>query len=362
WLIIAVTHMGTQPQALEEAGGEGATTYNNEFIVIPAHRPWRPPFNVKPRVDGPQIAKVVGPEGEEIYCDAFGRVKIQFPWDRYSNSDDKASCWVRVSQGWAGSQYGMVAIPRVGHEVIVDFLEGDPDQPIITGRTYNATNQPPYELPAHKTRTVLRTETHQGDDYNELRFEDQAGKEEIYVHAQKDVNVLVENDRIDNIKHNLHLDVENERFSHIKVNDHLTVEGESRQHTKGNYTLAVDGSMHLKQGKALLLDAGNEVHLKAGNKIVLDAGMELTLNVNGNFIKLDMSGVSLVGAALNLNAGGSASSGRGYGGILPIAPSGLQPALPLAPALLTAAQTATLKAAAPFCEECEKCKNGECEI
>ncbi|WP_181318700.1 hypothetical protein [Photobacterium kishitanii] len=118
----------------------------------------------------------------------------------------------------------------------------------------------------------------------------------------------------------------------------------------------------MKQGQALLLDAGNEVHHKAGNKIVLDAGMELTLNVNGNFIKLDMSGVSLVGAALNLNAGGSASSGRGYGGILPTAPSGLQPALPLAPALLTAAQTATLKAAAPFCEECEKCKNGECEI
>ncbi|KJG10586.1 type VI secretion protein VgrG, partial [Photobacterium iliopiscarium] len=192
WLIIAVTHVGTQPQALEEAGGEGATTYNNEFVVIATHRPWRPPFNAKPTVDGPQIAMVVGPEGEEIYCDEFGRVKLQFPWDRYSNSNDNASCWVRVSQGWAGSQYGMVALPRVGHEVIVSFLEGDPDQPIITGRTYHATNQPPYELPAHKTRTVLRTETHQGDGYNELRFEDQAGKEEIYVRAQKDVNVLVE--------------------------------------------------------------------------------------------------------------------------------------------------------------------------
>ena len=146
------------------------------------------------------------------------------------------------------------------------------------------------------------------------------------------------------------------------MNDHLTVDGESRQHVKGDSTLTVDGSLHMKQGKALLLDAGNEVHLKAGNKIILDAGKELTLNVNGNFIKLDASGVSLVGTALNLNTGGSASSGSGYGGILPIMPSGLQPAPSLVPALLTAAQTATLKAAAPFCEECEKCKDGECEI
>ncbi|PSU87161.1 type VI secretion system tip protein VgrG, partial [Photobacterium kishitanii] len=329
WLIIAVTHMGTQPQALEEAGGEGATTYNNEFIVIPAHRPWRPPFNVKPRVDGPQIAKVVGPEGEEIYCDAFGRVKIQFPWDRYSNSDDKASCWVRVSQGWAGSQYGMVALPRVGHEVIVDFLEGDPDQPIITGRSYNATNQPPYELPAHKTRTVLRTETHQGDGYNELRFEDQAGKEEIYVHAQKDVNVLVENDRTDSIKHNLHLDVENERFSHIKVNDHVTVEGESRQHVKGDQTLMIDGTLHLKQGKAILNDAGNEIHIKAGNKVVIESGAEITLKAGGSFIKIDASGVSFVGAAVNLNSGGNAGRGAGYAGVSPLLPGAVEPAMTL---------------------------------
>ncbi|WP_318466919.1 type VI secretion system tip protein TssI/VgrG, partial [Photobacterium leiognathi] len=115
----------------------------------------------------------------EIYCDEYGRVKVSFPWDRYANHDDKASCWLRVSQGWAGAQYGMVALPRVGHEVIVSFLDGDPDQPIITGRTYNATHQPPYSLPGNKTRTVLRTATHQGEGYNELRFEDQAGKEEI---------------------------------------------------------------------------------------------------------------------------------------------------------------------------------------
>ncbi|KJG59606.1 type VI secretion protein VgrG [Photobacterium kishitanii] len=363
WLIIAVTHIGTQPQALEEAGGEGATTYNNEFIVIPAHRPWRPPFNVKPQVDGPQIAKVVGPEGEEIYCDTYGRVKIQFPWDRYSNSDDKASCWVRVSQGWAGSQYGMVALPRVGHEVIVSFLEGDPDQPIITGRTYNATNQPPYELPAHKTRTVLRTETHQGDGYNELRFEDQAGKEEIYVHAQKDVNVLVENDRTDNIKHNLHLDVANERFSHIKANDHLTVEGESRQHTKGNYTLAVDGSLHMKQGKALLLDAGNEVHLKAGSKIVIEAGAELTLKAGGSFVKIDASGVSISGAAINLNSGGSAGNGSGYAGVSPLLPGAIEAAAQLeqVPPLFLEALLTASQANVPLLPLCGLQTDGQCQ-
>ncbi|WP_242452945.1 type VI secretion system Vgr family protein, partial [Photobacterium damselae] len=255
-------------------------------------------------------------------CDEFGRVKIQFPWDRYSNNDDNASCWVRVSQGWAGTQYGMVALPRVGHEVIVNFFEGDPDQPIITGRTYNATNKPPYDLPAHKTRTVLRTETHQGDGYNELRFEDQAGKEEIYVHAQKDMNLLVENDRKDDIKHDLHLDVTNERFTHIKANDHLTVDGESRSHTKGNKTVVTDASLHLKQGNGLLVDAGREIHLKGGNKIVIEAGAELTLKAGGSFIKIDGSGVSIVGSKINLNSGGSAGSGSGYAGSAPALPMG----------------------------------------
>ncbi|HDX8597936.1 TPA: type VI secretion system tip protein VgrG, partial [Aeromonas dhakensis] len=169
--------------ALEEEGGSGPTVYHNEFCVVKASTTWRarigsPEAPHKPMVDGPQIAMVVGPEGEEIYCDEHGRVKLQFPWDRYGSSNDQSSCWVRVSQGWAGGQYGMMAIPRIGHEVIVSFLEGDPDQPIVTGRTYHATNRPPYELPANKTRTVLRTETHQGEGFNELRFEDQAGQEE----------------------------------------------------------------------------------------------------------------------------------------------------------------------------------------
>ncbi|MCW0504534.1 type VI secretion system tip protein VgrG [Aeromonas piscicola] len=320
WQIVSITHSGTQPQALEEEGGDGPTTITNAFSVVKAQQTWRPRLERKPMVDGPQIASVVGPEGEEIYCDEHGRVKLQFPWDRYGSSNDQSSCWVRVSQGWAGGQYGMMAIPRIGHEVIVSFLEGDPDQPIVTGRTFHATNRPPYDLPANKTRTVLRTETHQGEGFNELRFEDQAGQEEIYIHGQKDLNVAIENDAAWHIKHDEHRDIDNERVTRIKANDHLTVEGEKRDRIKGDYSLTVDASLHQKIAQALLVDAGQEVHFKAGNKIVLEAGSELTLKVGGSFVKVDPSGVTLVGPTIKMNSGGSPGNGSGWGGQAPSLP------------------------------------------
>nr|WP_202607401.1 type VI secretion system tip protein TssI/VgrG [Dickeya dadantii] len=195
WQVVAVTHSGQQPQALEEESGGEPTTLSNSFEVVKATTTWRAAMPYKPMVDGPQIATVVGPAGEEIYCDQYGRIKLQFPWDRYGASDDQSSCWVRVSQGWAGGQYGLIAIPRIGHEVVVSFLEGDPDQPIVTGRTFHATNPSPYPLPASKTRTSLRTSTHKGAGFNELRFEDQAGQEEVFIHAQKDMNTVVLNNR-----------------------------------------------------------------------------------------------------------------------------------------------------------------------
>ncbi|WP_279450285.1 type VI secretion system tip protein TssI/VgrG [Aeromonas hydrophila] len=329
WQIVRIQHTGLQPQALEEEGGCGPTVYHNEFGVVKASTTWRarigsPEAPHKPMVDGPQIAIVVGPEGEEIYCDEHGRVKLQFPWDRYGSSNDQSSCWVRVSQGWAGGQYGMMAIPRIGHEVIVSFLEGDPDQPIVTGRTYHATNRPPYELPANKTRTVLRTETHKGEGFNELRFEDQAGQEEIYIHGQKDLNVLIENDAAWHIKHDQHTDIDNERVTRIKANDHLTVEGEKRDQIKADYSLTVDASLHQKLGQSLLVEAGQEVHIKVGDKLVLEAGSEITLKGGGSFVKVDPSGIKLVGPAIKLNAGGSTGSGSGWGGKAPVVPKGVE--------------------------------------
>jgi type VI secretion system secreted protein VgrG len=320
WQVVRIHHIGEQPQALEEEGGNGATVYHNRFGVVKQSQTWRPMIPHKPMVDGPQMARVVGPEGEEIYCDEHGRVKLQFPWDRYGEGNEQSSCWVRVSQDWAGGQYGMMAIPRIGHEVIVSFLEGDPDQPIVTGRTYHATNRPPYELPANKTRTVLRTETHQGEGFNELRFEDQAGQEEIYIHGQKDLNVLIQNDAAWHIKHDQHTDIDNQRVTRIKANDHLTVEGEKRDHIKADYSLTVDTSMHQKLGQSLLVEAGQEVHIHVGDKMVLEAGSEITLKGGSSFVKVDPSGIKLVGPAIKLNAGGSPGEGSGWAGCLPDLP------------------------------------------
>ncbi|MEI7214457.1 type VI secretion system tip protein VgrG [Pectobacterium versatile] len=359
WQTVSVTHVGQQPQALEEESGGEPTTMSNSFAVVKGTTTWRAAMPYKPMVDGPQIATVVGPTGEEIYCDQYGRVKLQFPWDRYGASNDQSSCWVRVSQGWAGGQYGMIAIPRIGHEVIVSFLEGDPDQPIVTGRTFHATNRPPYDLPAHKTRTVLRTETHQGEGFNELRFEDQAGQEEIYIHGQKDLNALVENDVVWHIKHDAHTDIDNERVTRIKANDHLTVENEKRDHIKGEHSLTVDASMHQKLGQALLVEAGEEVHVKAGVKIVLEAGAELTLKVGGSFIKIDPSGVSVVGAAININSGGSAGNGSGWAGQIPILPGSVA-VPPAPPATLPApAIHKSMESMSPLVKPCPLAKGGK---
>ncbi|MDE1311005.1 type VI secretion system tip protein VgrG [Vibrio aestuarianus] len=324
WLVVEAHHQGKQPQALEEEGGSGATTYNNQFTLIPATITWRATPKTKPQTDGPCMAHVVGPDGEEIFCDEHGRVKLHFPWDRYSNGDEYSSCWVRVSQGWAGSQYGMMAIPRIGHEVIVSFLNGDPDQPIVTGRTYHASNKAPYTLPDNKTKTVLRSETHQGEGFNELSFEDQAAQEKIYLHAQKDYEALVLNDATSHIKHDSHLTVDNDRFSHIKNNQHLTVEGESREAVQGNRTLIINGSLHVKSGQVWVNEAGDEIHIKAGQKVVIEAGSEITVKAGGSFVKVDPAGVHLSGAGVNLNSGGSAGNGSGFSGDLPLLPGELE--------------------------------------
>ena len=301
WLITDVFHKGEQPQALEEMGGEGATTYSNQFNGVPAALSWRADINAKPKVNGAQIAIVVGPEGEEIYCDEFGRVKVQFPWDRYGNGDELSSCWIRVSNAWAGSQYGVVALPRIGHEVIVEYLEGDPDQPIITGRAFNSMNLHPYDLPENVSKTMIRTQSHQGEGYNELLFEDQAEQEKISTIAQKDLNLEVLNDRIETVHNDSHVSIENSRQQSIKVNDHLKVTGETRVNIKGNKTSVTQAGLQRKQAQNLVIDAGLDIQLSGASSVVLDAGNEITLAGGGSFIKVDASGVHVSGAAINLN-------------------------------------------------------------
>ncbi|WP_328716267.1 type VI secretion system tip protein VgrG [Halomonas elongata] len=322
WQVVKVVHAGEQPQALGEdaAQADGMTRYHNTLTLTPDDTAWRPAPEPKPRVDGPQVAFVVGPEGEEIHCDAHGRVRCQFPWDRYAEPNETASAWLRVSQGWAGGGYGMMAIPRIGHEVIVSFLEGDPDQPIITGRTYHAVNTPPYELPAHKTRTVLRTQTHQGEGFNELRFEDQHDQEQIWVHAQKDLELLTENDRTEEIRRDSHLAVKRDRVSELDRDDHLTVHGERRTQIDGDDHLNVGQTRHEKIGRAQLVEAGSEVHHKAGMKVVVEAGAEITLKAGGSFLKLDPSGVTINGPSVKINSGGSPGSGTGQGAQAPVLP------------------------------------------
>ena len=325
WLLTSITHTGTQPQALEEEGGSEPTTYHNQFKAIPADLTWCPQTPHRPLMDGPQIAIVTGQEGEEIHCDEHGRVKVRFPWDRYSKNNEHSSAWLRVSQGWAGGQYGFMALPRIGHEVIVSFLDGDPDQPIITGRTHHVTSTPPYGLPEHKTRTTLKTKTHKGEGSNELRFEDEADQEQIYLHAQKDLDLRTEHNRTEVIKNDSHLTVENNRFSQIKGDDHCTVGGDKRESIGGDCSQSIGGTFHQKSARTIASEAGTQVHHKAGAKVVLDAGAEITISAGGSFIKLDPSGVTLSGPGIKINSGGGPGSGGGQSVADPALPNHLQP-------------------------------------
>lgn len=364
WTVVSVRHHGKQPQALEESGGGGATTYHNDFKLIPATHTWRTLPTLKPTAQGPEIAVVVGPEGEEIHCDAYGRVRIRFPWDRYHANDDSASCWIRVAQGLAGPQYGFMALPRVGNEVVVSFLNGDPDQPIVTGRTYHETNTPPYALPANKTKTVLRSQTHQGQGFNELSFEDQSGQERLYLHAQKDMETDVLNDQVVTIKHDQHTTIESERFTHIKQTDHLKVDGDSNHQIGQDHSLNVAGNMHHQTSQRYALSANDEVHIKAGQKVVIEASSEITLKAGGSFIKIDASGVSLVGSGINLNSGGSAGSGKGVAGKLPSLPLGIES--PKAPENLLPIQislpvlVSMAMGNVPIAKVCGRQTDGEC--
>ena len=363
WLLTEIHHEGKQPQVLEESvtshteASDGFQQgYHNRFTATPWTVLYRPPLNhPKPRILGSQSAVVTGPPGEEIHCDEYGRIKVQFFWDREGQADDKTSCWLRVSSSWAGDRYGGIVIPRVGMEVLVTFLEGDPDQPLVTGGLYHAEHVVPYALPANKTRSVFKTlSSPGGGGYNELRIEDKKGAEQIYIHAERDWDENIEHDQKIRIGNERHDTVEANSYSEFKAEEHRTTHADRKSEIKANDHLTVGNNQHIKIGTGQFINAGQEIHLSSGLKVVLEAGSELTFKAAGSFIKLDAGGITLVGPIIKFNSGGAPGCGSGAA---PVLPGKVKEAdADKAGELLIQAQRQALMRKQPLCVICEAAK------
>ncbi|EJO94412.1 Rhs element Vgr protein [Ectopseudomonas mendocina DLHK] len=366
WLLDEVIHEGKQPQVLEESvtsntqPGDGFQQgYRNRFTATPWDIPYRPALeHRKPKVLGSQTAVVTGPAGEEIHCDQYGRVKVQFHWDREGLGNDTTSCWLRVASNWAGKAYGGIAIPRVGMEVLVTFLEGDPDQPLITGCLYHAEHVVPYDLPAHKTRSVFKTlSSPGGGGYNEFRIEDRKGAEQIYIHAQRDWDENIEHNQKIRVGNERHDTVEANSYTELQAEEHRTTDLDRKVEVRANDHLTIAVTQHNKIGTGQFIEAGNEIHYNAGSKVVIDAGMELTASGGGSFLKLDPSGVTLSGATIKMNSGGAPGVGAGAKPILPgeVKPADADKAgMPLE--ALAKQRRVFLQATSGICEVCEAAK------
>ena len=328
YVITSVRHeVGQNPMYESEA--EAEIPYTNKFTCIAqgaGNAPFRPALKTpKPIVQGSQTAFVVGPAGEEIFTDKFGRVKVQFHWDRDGQADSDSSCWVRVSQSWAGNKWGMVFIPRVGMEVIVHFLEGDPDQPIITGCVYNPATMPPYTLPDEKTKMAIKSNSSKDKvGFNELRFEDKKDSEQVFIHGEKDLDVRIKNDRREWTGKDQHLVVKNDRREKIDRDTHLIVKRDQVEEigndrhvlVKADEAVKINANQSIKIGG----DAGEEVsgnksveatgnlYLKGAN-VVIEATASLTIKTPGGFVNISPAGVAIKGAMVLINSGGSAGSG-----------------------------------------------------
>lgn len=286
WLVVRVEHSGKQTGSLDEEAGEEGNRYENTLFLIPHNKPWRSPLKPRPIIRGTQVAHVTGPEGEEIYCDEWGRVKLQFPWDRLGNFDEHSSCWVRVVQGWAGAQYGNMMIPRIGHEVLVKYLNGDPDQPIVVGRTYHSTTEPPYELPKHKTRMTIKSKTHKGNGFNELRFEDEMGREEVFIHAEKDLNHIVKHDETTQVGHDRTEQVGRNETIHIG-NDRMETVGQDEDLTINRDQMRSIGRNRItKIEKDDILNVNNNRRVNVHADSLIKVGQDLTIEIaqNGSWV------------------------------------------------------------------------------
>jgi type VI secretion system secreted protein VgrG len=299
YVIVGTTH--TLESTEYESAGEGGSTggFQCSFTALSCSQQFRPPrATPKPFVQGPQTAVVVGPAGDEIYTDKYGRVKVQFHWDRRGKKDENSSCWIRVSHPWAGKGWGAVATPRIGQEVIVDFLEGDPDQPIITGRVYNEECQPPFGFPAGAVISGVKSDTHKGGGFNEMSLDDTAGKERVFIHGQYNMDTVIEHDQTTTV-HNCRTDV-------IDVDDSETVSGNQTLHVVKNQTVNVDVN------RTETVGANETITVQAHRSETVNGGEDVTVNgarthtVNGaQATTISLAEAHTVGAARAHSVGGA---------------------------------------------------------
>lgn len=299
------------------SGNEGQSEYSNSFECIPATVYYRPQQkHVRPVMRGPQSAVVVGPAGEEVYIDDYGRIKVQFIWDREGGHDENSSCFLRVVQSWAGNGWGSSFIPRIGHEVIVNFLDGDPDRPLVTGSVYNGKNKPPY---SSKTQSGIKTHSTKGgspSNYNEIRFEDKKGAEQIYIHAERnkdtqvenDESLTVDNDRTKTIKHDENSTIENDRnktvnnnqTETIAKNKTITIGENHRESVKGNMTISIDKDLKESVKGAYQENVTKDYSLHA-KTITMDADDKITIKTGSAKIEMKSNGdITISGKTINI--------------------------------------------------------------
>ena len=327
YLIVGIRYHITQ-ESLESGGGSGAAQFSSSLNCIDAQQSFRPLASThRPIVKGPQTALVVGPKGEEIWTDQYGRVKVHFYWDRHDQSNENSSCWIRVSQSWAGKNWGSMQIPRIGQEVIVSFLEGDPDRPIITGRVYNAEQTVPYDLPENATQSGMKSRSSKGGtpvNFNEIRMEDKKGLEQLYIHAERNQDIVVEVDESHSVGHD-----RNKSIGHDEV---VTVGNDRLRAVKHDDMLMVGFSKTDAISKSYLIEVGENLRLVCG-KSVLELNASGQINLTGVQINVYSEGSSEIntGGNLHLNIGGKGGTtpmGQGIKGEIDAAVNSMFPKPP----------------------------------
>lgn len=300
YVFTSVTHSATLDDYRSAA--TGAFEYSNQFTCIPFDLPYRPQqLTAKPTIHGTQTAVVVGPPGEEIWPDQYGRVKVQFHWDREGKNDLGSSCWVRVSTPWAGKQWGMIHIPRIGQEVIVAFEEGDPDRPIIVGSVYNYEQMPPFALPANKTQSGIKSRTHKGQGYNELVFDDTVGKEQIRMHGQHNMDTVVKNNQTQAIGVDRQAKVGNNESTEVGNDQTNSVTNNQTNSVGVNRATKVGTDDMLQVGANQAISVGSNQQTTVGQNIVITAGTSITLKCGAAMIHMNQAGViSITGTLVSL--------------------------------------------------------------